>query len=108
MALRSSLRAAWGAPTPPTRRPSPGGPPTPSLPGPSDDRSPDTAFTRRISHLPAAAFRAFLTRQEPAYHAYTDTRHVPPGQRPPHGRALGDLAAHWSVIVLRDDPAAYT
>ncbi|MEV3895756.1 MULTISPECIES: hypothetical protein [Streptomyces] len=48
-----------------------------------------------------AAFRAFLTLQEPACSAYTDAcTHLP-------GRAFGDLAAHGSVIMLREDPAAY-
>ncbi|MFE8978542.1 hypothetical protein ACFYM7_34745 [Streptomyces cyaneofuscatus] len=52
-----------------------------------------------------AAFRAFHTLHEPAYRAYVDAHTTASG--PVLGRAFGELAAHWSQIMLRTDPAAY-
>ncbi|MEV7253719.1 hypothetical protein [Streptomyces cyaneofuscatus] len=52
-----------------------------------------------------AAFRAFHTLHEPAYRAYADAHTTCSG--PVLGRAFGELAAHWSQIMLHTDPAAY-
>lgn len=54
-----------------------------------------------------AAFHAFHTLQEPANRAYVDAHTTPAGSGPVLGRAFGELAAHWSQIMLRTDPAAY-
>ncbi|HWU10288.1 MAG TPA: hypothetical protein VN520_28615 [Streptomyces sp.] len=54
-----------------------------------------------------AAFRAFRALQEPAYRAYTDAHASPGDTGLILGLAFGELAAHWSVIMLRPDPAAY-
>lgn len=54
-----------------------------------------------------AAFRAFHTLQASAYRAYTDAHLTPADSGPLLGRALGELAAHWSQTMQRPDPAAY-
>ncbi|MEU7348021.1 hypothetical protein ABZ778_29750 [Streptomyces bacillaris] len=54
-----------------------------------------------------AALRAFHTLQEPAYRAYTEAHTTPADSSLVLGRAFGELAAHWSQIMLRTDPAAY-
>ncbi|WP_331728553.1 hypothetical protein [Streptomyces anulatus] len=54
-----------------------------------------------------AAFRAFRTLREPAYRAYTDAHASPAESAFLLARGLGDLAANWSVIMLRSDAAAY-
>ncbi|WP_053606458.1 hypothetical protein [Streptomyces sp. MMG1522] len=54
-----------------------------------------------------AAFRAFHTLQEPAYRLYTEAHTTPADSGPLLGRAFGELAAHWSQIMLCPDPAAY-
>ncbi|MFJ8856353.1 hypothetical protein [Streptomyces sp. NPDC102437] len=69
--------------------------------------SPATHRTTSPDIILPAAFRAFCTLQHPTYRAYaaahthpTDTDHL-------MSRAMGDLAAHWSAILLRPDPTAY-
>ncbi|MDG9687885.1 hypothetical protein QC334_35035 [Streptomyces sp. DH18] len=52
-----------------------------------------------------AAFRAFHSLQEPTYRVYTDAHLADSG--PVLARAFGELAAHWSQIMQRTDPAAY-
>ncbi|WP_053563213.1 hypothetical protein [Streptomyces sp. CFMR 7] len=54
-----------------------------------------------------AAFRAFHTLQEPAYRLYTEAHTAPADSSLVLGRAFGELAARWSQIMLRTDPAAY-
>lgn len=54
-----------------------------------------------------AAFRAFHTLHEPAYRAYTEAHTAPAHSGLLLGRAFGELAAHWSQIMLGTDPAAY-
>ncbi|MEU2577531.1 hypothetical protein ACIP3B_33425 [Streptomyces anulatus] len=54
-----------------------------------------------------AAFRAFRTLREPAYRAYTDAHASPADSALLLARGLGDLAASWSVIMLRSDATSY-
>ncbi|WP_327350104.1 hypothetical protein OG772_36070 [Streptomyces sp. NBC_01321] len=54
-----------------------------------------------------ASFRAFCTLQHPAYRAYTAAHTHPAETENLMSRAFGDLAAHWSDILLRPDPTAY-
>lgn len=54
-----------------------------------------------------AALQAFHTLQEPAYRLYTEAHTAPADSSLVLGRAFGELAAHWSQIMLRTDPAAY-
>ncbi|MBD2835240.1 hypothetical protein ID871_32605 [Streptomyces pratensis] len=70
-------------------------------------------MTAPLAHLESggiilpAAFRAFRTLQEPAYRAYTEAHASPGDTELLLGIAFGELAAHWSVIMLRPDPTAY-
>ncbi|MEG9551417.1 hypothetical protein V5N34_25440 [Streptomyces baarnensis] len=54
-----------------------------------------------------AAFRAFHILQEPAYRLYTEAHTAPADSGPLLSRAFGELAAHWSQIMLSTDPAAH-
>ncbi|MFB7532075.1 hypothetical protein ACFC0C_28380 [Streptomyces sp. NPDC056178] len=54
------------------------------------------------------AFLAFYALQQPTYRAYAAAHTTPAEAEAVIRDAFGTLAAHWSDILMRPDPIAYT